>query len=960
MTRDTVAPGVGIADWLFAIGSSHGIPLVDGLVAVRDFDRAAFAPEQVAILEKAQAYSARAVFFEAERHGRAPVAQAFVFDALDHPDDTAFAELHKRLWSWGGVPLVYRASPGSIQLFRCAHEPDFMGVGNTPICRPIRTLKLGAAIADADAHAAWWDAKRIRNGMIWDDPDACRLMLSAKKSAHRKLVEEVSALAQQLNQKSLLEPGLRRRLLILSLLIAYLEERSVLLAEDFARALPGATRFFQVLANGPALIALLEALEERFNGHVFRLKPTERLSLESSTELANYARLVEGYEDSGGQLALWRLYSFRDLPVELISNIYQLFVKDASTSIYTPPALVRLILEEALSWDRLNQLMDGDGVILDPACGSGVFLVEAYRRLVLHWRARNGWAQPNIDTLRQLLGRVHGIDLEGGAVELAAFSLCLSLCDALEPEDIRASVKLFPLLADVTLHASCFFEAKERSLVRAPVAVIVGNPPFESALTTEGARRSYAAYVKEHGNLADKQLAYLFISDAMEMLAPGGVLAMVEPSGFLYNQNALTVRQSFFARWRVREVLDFVSVRGLFKKGNADPKIIVVIAEAAKAEPDDRMLHAVFRRNGRATAEQGFDIDYYDLHWLRNADAANARDVWRANLLGGIRARGLIERLRGLPTLRDYATAHGWDFGEGYIAGAKGISRPAGHIVGKSLLPTSCLSDRGLETDFLDVVPNVPIKDPKTARRFTPPYLLIKEHEDLHNGLWTGHYMTYKHEIVGFAAPTADLDRLTAVKAWLDQESVALRAYVAGVSARLFTQRATAILNADIFALPYVEGESLDLSPNERIIAEDIVELQRDFIRLGTNAPMMRPVPTDALSAFDATLLSQINTVYPRKPLQVLDDVRWPGAVCRAYAFGVGKIEWSDAAELQTRLDTLLRDRRGESLTVTRITRLYDRNFVFLLKPDRHRFWTRSIALRDADDILADLRAQGF
>jgi hypothetical protein len=30
------------------------------------------------------------------------------------------------------------------------------------------------------------------------------------------------------------------------------------------------------------------------------------------------------------------------------------------------------------------------------------------------------------------------------------------------------------------------------------------------------------------------------------------------------------------------------------------------------------------------------------------------------------------------------------------------------------------------------------------------------------------------------------------------------------------------------------------------------------------------------------------------------------------------------------------------------------------LKPDRHRFWTRSIALRDADDIFADLRAQGF
>ena len=58
-----------------------------------------------------------------------------------------------------------------------------------------------------------------------------------------------------------------------------------------------------------------------------------------------------------GQLNLWRLYSFRDLPVELISNIYQLFVKDPGSSIYTPPALVRLMIEEALSWDRLDVLM---------------------------------------------------------------------------------------------------------------------------------------------------------------------------------------------------------------------------------------------------------------------------------------------------------------------------------------------------------------------------------------------------------------------------------------------------------------------------------------------------------------------------------------------------------------------------------------------------------------------------
>lgn len=957
MTVHRTGTGFVGADWLFAIGGGEELPGVDGLVAVANYVPDGRPPEEVAVVEKAATYGARAVFFEAGRHGRAAVAQALVFDIADHRDDQQFAELHKRLWSWGGVPIVYRAGPGRIQLFRCAHEPDFVGPDGNPVCRPIRTLTVGAEIAARDI---WWDADRIRNGTIWDDPEACRLMLSATKSAHRTLVEEVRALADELSARPLLDPGLQRRLLILSLLIAYLEERSVLLPDDFERALPGATQFFQVLGNGPALVALLEALEERFNGHVFRLQAGERTALAQSDALASYARLVEGFQDSTGQLSLWRLYSFRDLPVELISNIYQLFVKDAASSIYTPPALVRLILEEALSWERIDTLMAGDGIILDPACGSGVFLVEAYKRLVLHWRWRNGWARPGVEELRPLLQRVHGIDLEDGAVELAAFSLCLSLCDALEPEDIRSSVKLFPPLGDYTLHASCFFEAKERGLVQAPVAVVVGNPPFESALTTDGARRSYNAYTKAYGSLADNQLAYLFLHEAMELLAPRGVLAMIEPSGFLYNQHALAFRQSFFGRWTVREVLDFVSVRGLFRKGEADPKVVVVLAEAAPPDAGSRLLHAVFRRNGRASAEQGFDIDYYDMHWFANAVAVASRDIWRANLLGGSRVHDLVQRLRAYPTLRDYAQARDWDVGEGYIAGKKGISRPADHLVGKPLLPTSALSRDGLQTHVLDVVPDRPIKDTKTARRFTPPLLLIKEHEDLHHGLWTEHYLTYKHEIVGLAAPKSDLDQLLAIDSWLKREATVLRAYVAAISARLFTQRATAILNADVLALPYPTDENLDLSENERIVATDIAEHQRDFIRLGTRSAVMRAAPADALAAFDTVFMRQINAVYRDPPLRALPTQCWPGAICKAYAFGDGEVDWAGAGELRDKLDALLHERRGSGLAITRITRVYDQGFVFLLKPDRHRFWTRSIALRDADDVLADLRAQGF
>ncbi|MBY2989651.1 class I SAM-dependent DNA methyltransferase [Rhizobium leguminosarum] len=951
------SPDIPSGEWLFALSGEEQLPHIDGLVEVATFDPIGRRPEEVAIIEKARSYGARAVFFEAERHGRAPIAQAFIFDEQDETDDSRFALLHKRLWSWGGVPLAYRVGKGHVQLFRCAHEPDFLGHDNVPICRPIRTLALGAKIAAADV---WWDANRLRNGSLWDDPAACDLMLSAHKSAHRTLVEAVSRLAEQLSARKFLPPRLRRRLLILSLLIAYLEERLVLLPADFGNVLQGATRFFEVLGDGKALVALLEALEDRFNGHVFRLTKEERRALIESSELVSYARLVEGTEDHLGQYSLWRLYSFRDLPVELISNIYQLFVKDSSSSVYTPPALVRLMLEEALSWDRLDKLMSGDGVILDPACGSGVFLVEAYKRIVWHWRWRNGWARPGVDELRNLLQRVHGVDVEEGAVELAAFSLCLSLCDALQPEEIRSSVELFPPLADVTLHHSCFFDAKANGMIKSPVVVVIGNPPFDSTLTTDGAKRSYAAYTRQYGALPDKQLAYLFLHEAMSMMASDGVLAMIEPSGFLYNQNVLKFRQAFLKRWRVRELLDFVSVRGLFKKGDADPKIVVVVAEAADPSAEGRMLHAVFRRDGRAIAEQGFDIDYYDLHWVSSSQAVKSPDVWRANLFGGSRVHALIERLRSFSTLKEYADNQNWDFGEGYIAGSSGESAPADHLIGAPLMPTNALSESGIDPQKFSTVPEGAYKRPKTAKRFTAPLLLIKENDDLHHGLWTGHYLAFKHRIVGFAAPASDLDKLTAIEAWLRREATVLKAFVAATSASMFVQRATAILGADIYALPYAPDRELDLSDNERMIAHDIVSNQRDFIRLGADAPVMRQVSGSHLEEFNDVFTRQINAIYYRNPIRALEMRHWSGAVCTAYVFGDGAVDWSGADELRDRLDVLLKERRGSGLTVTRIARLYDKSFIFLMKPDRHRFWTCPVALRDADDVLADLRIQGF
>lgn len=949
--------------WLTDVASDGRLPSVDGLVSVADFDASGRMPEEVLAVEHARKYGADAVFFEAPQNDSPPVAQAFIFINHDGPaEDPEFAETHKRLWSWGGVPLVYRATKGLVQLFRCAHRADFEVDGQVAF-KPFKTLNLATRISSDP----WWNAERIRNGTLWDDPKVCSKLLSGDQASQKSLISEFQSLHRDLDKQGVLPKRLRRRLLILTLLIAYLEERKAFVDGYFGQFLHGATRFFNVLADGPALVALLEDLEERFNGNVFVLTEEDKARLDSSGQLKQFARFVEAKQDASGQLNLWEKYSFADLPVELISHIYQLFVKDTASSVYTPPFLVRLMLGEILSWERLDRLIEQDEVVLDPACGSGVFLIETYKRLIVHWRSRNNWKRPTKAVLQRLVKKVHGIDLEEDAVELAAFSLCLGMCDALEPADLRSSIKLFPVLIGNSIHESCFFKAKDEGLIKKKVGIIVGNPPFVSELTTPHAEIAYSRYEREVGPLPDKQLAYLFLHESMQLLERGGVLCMLQQYNFLYNQQSLEFRREFMSSWDVREILDFISIPGLFKKGKKNTKVLVVVAIADSPPNEGRVLHATFRQSGRVVAERGFEIDYYDMHWLPRELIISSDEVWRCNLFGGGRTLGFVSRLRAYQTLAEIAGRRNWDFGEGYAQGIRKPPRLYDHINEKPFIEAARITHKGIDRSTIEFNDrNLDIERARTKARFSAPLLLIRKHMDLACDVWDS-YLTYRNEVVGFAssasvaskAKTEDKKELSLICNWL-RDHKALRAFAALNSDRLFTKRATSLSQDDILRIPYPDSKDLELSSTEEIIVDDVVDYFRDLVRLGEKSSVMVKSGIDSLDEFAATYIMSINAVYKKKPLCILEPKEWPGVICQPFMFGKGKVDWDGADSLKGKLDALLSHKQGAGLTVTRIARIYDGNCIFLLKPDRLRYWLRSVALRDADETLADLWDQGF
>ena len=82
-------------------------------------------------------------------------------------------------------------------------------------------------------------------------------------------------------------------------------------------------------------------------------------------------------------------YDFEVIPIELISSIYERFIyadnqatAKARGTHYTPVNLVDLVFSQVFDDHLFAKKLPSDAKILDLACGSGVFLVDAFRRLV--------------------------------------------------------------------------------------------------------------------------------------------------------------------------------------------------------------------------------------------------------------------------------------------------------------------------------------------------------------------------------------------------------------------------------------------------------------------------------------------------------------------------------------------------------------------------------------------------
>jgi hypothetical protein len=435
-------------------------------------------------------------------------------------------DVHKKIWNERKASFLYVSSPVELRIYNCFLEPV-----NPRRMHEFDQIQLFSFRLDEDEQKLEkliqvFSRSAIDSGTFWNE-HAISNKLNSEKRVDKALMRNLKEIRRELQEG--LKIDIIHDLLLRSLFILYLEDRKATTSDFYGKYLKGAESYFDILENIEATYGLFEKLEVSFNGNLCPVTATER-RLVKGKHLKLIKECFWSHErSSNGQIQLfnWKIFDFSVIRIELISEIYEEFLSTEQGeddtrkkgAYYTPHSLVDFILNEKLPWaNELNQNFELK--ILDPTCGSGIFLVESFKRIVDRWKYANQKEDIDFETLKKLLiDSIYGIEINPDAIKVTAFSLYLALLDFLNPKTLWQN-KRFPYLiydpeADDLRRGKNLF--RMNSLESGPFEklkfdLVVGNPPFKQG----GLDAADKDYLSNLGFAQEYVLAFLHGRNAIE------------------------------------------------------------------------------------------------------------------------------------------------------------------------------------------------------------------------------------------------------------------------------------------------------------------------------------------------------------------------------------------------------------------------------------------------------------
>jgi hypothetical protein len=971
-------------------------------------------------------------------------------------------EAHRLAWNFCRSPLLITLEPHLVRAWTCYEGPEDSSedLPEAEIVEARLSLDGGGGLAGQAAASLHWI--NLVSGQFFD---SYRSRFTTERRADLTLLKNLRAIRRILCDRWGIDADTVHDLLARVIFIQFLFDRKDAsgnaalnatrleeLYRDGVLSRPY-TRLGEVLSDHADTYGFFRWLNDRFNGDLFPGKGATEAERElewqeemrkTTDALPDLAHFVEGTAELDTEiLYLWPQYSFDAIPLEFISSIYEEFVQHATAEVssdsvssdaevaeprqaidlsgvhYTRSHLVDFVLDAVLPWNSTDYNIR----VLDPACGSGIFLVKTFQRLAYRWRLAHGGGAPSVTALRDLLAtNIFGVDKDRHAARVASFSLYLALCDELDPREVWQTMR-FPQLRGRSIIASDFFvdtiEGFRTGEDSRSYDLIVGNAPWGQASVGKAAE----SWAIEHGwPVIYKNIGPLFLAKGAELCREGGRVAMLQPATALLatrSGNAERFRTRMFTTLAVEEVVNLAAFRAILFPNAAAPVCSIVLRPVA---PDGApVVYICPKPTGTAEDYQRIAIEKDDVHLVPVADAIGDPSIWAVLMWGGPRDLALVRRLRRLPSLEKIEAGGGASSREGVIRGRK-EQRHEPFVLGKRMLGKQFPSDGLLRLNASSLPVNV---DPMVHRRdsvdfsaFAAPQLLIKQS-------WLKDSARFAARIVdnsdGKAVLCSQSYVSVTVKPWLRRyldsacltyNSVLAVYYLLLSSGRFAFERAEA-LKEELMRVPIPDprfgmlrdlhnatdidervSDLLGLKPAERVLVEDLIRYtlpdykhstrkayrgdippspgRRRTIRTtsdGEIEPELEAYCEQFLRVFDTGLEAEnvCATIFQeaaggRLPVRMVAiHLDWPGHSKRVRLEPMGT---SGLVELLTGLDRMLSGANPEQGGVfyRRVARAYHHvqadgrkvPTVYLIKPDQIRYWTRSSALREADEVAAD------
>jgi hypothetical protein len=358
----------------------------------------------------------------------------------------------------------------------------------------------------------------------------------------------------------------------------------------------------------------------------------------------------------------------------------------------TPEFVEEFILDQTLD-PAIAEFGLKDVSLIDPTCGSGHFLLGAFRRLLGRWQ-KEAPTENIADLARRALEQVYGVDINPYAVAIARFRLVLALLDAVGIKRLERAPDIKPnvVVADSLLHrfdqrrlgldqqldfdadaqwGDRLFRLDNRRDVERVLTkrfhVVVGNPPYITEKDGAKKRRLRELYDSITGRWA---LGAPFTQRFFDLAVADGFVGMINTNAWTKRDYGKVLIEKVLPRFDVQKIID---TSGCYLPGHGTPTLLLfgrnrpatnvpvpaVLGKRGEQEiPIDPARAPVWSEISARHASAGFDGEHVSVESFTRLEAK--RHPW---ILAGGGARTLYAQLeQAAPvTLGKIATSVGVD-----------------------------------------------------------------------------------------------------------------------------------------------------------------------------------------------------------------------------------------------------------------------------------------------------------